>query len=249
MEQIAEGIYRWTTPHPEYRTRVEQVGSYALIDQDMLALVDPLLPAEGNSAREAVLGRLDELVLQAPRVEIFVTIPYHARSAEPLYLRYAPRLMTRVWGHENVRKRFKDERTELQVVPHGDVGDVAKIADNKALAFAIGRPRRSEYPIYFPNHHALAFGDAVVGTEKGLRVWSQSSAGPRWYHEVFAPTLQPLLAHKIDYILVTHGTPVLDEGRRALEECLAADPVIGRAEITLPRGSGGPSWKGQSTSY
>ena len=93
------------------------------------------------------------------------------------------------------------------------------------MAFTIGRPRRSEYPIYFPSHHALAFGDAVVGTEQGLRVWSQSSAGPQWYHEVFAPTLRPLLAHKIDYVLVTHGRPVLEDGRRALEECLAADPV------------------------
>ena len=40
----------------------------------MLALVDPLLPAEGDAALEAVLGRLDELVLQAPRVEIIVTM-------------------------------------------------------------------------------------------------------------------------------------------------------------------------------
>jgi hypothetical protein len=224
MEQITGGIYRWTTPHPEYRARVEQVSSYMLTHGGILALVDPLLPADGSPARKTVLGRLDELVLHASRVEIFVTIPYHSRSAEPLYLRYAPRLTTRIWGHEKVRERFKDERTELQVIPRVDVGAVAKIADDEVLAFAIGRPRRSEYPIYFPDHHALAFGDAVVGTEKGLRMWTLSSAGPQWYHDIFAPTLRPLLAHRIDHVLVTHGTPVLNEGRRALEECLADDP-------------------------
>jgi hypothetical protein len=225
MEQLTDGIFRWSTPHPEYRTRVERVGSYALLDEHMLALVDPLLPAEGDAAREAVLGRLDELVLQAPRVEIIVTIPYHARSAEPLYLRYAPRLATRLWGHETVRRRLRDQDTVLSVVPRGAAGTAAAIADGGALAFAIGRPRRSEYPVYFPAHRALAFGDAVVGTPQGLRVWSQSSAGPRWYHDVFAPTLQPLTDHDIDAVLVTHGPPVLHDGRRALQQCLAAEPV------------------------
>ena len=225
IEQIAEGVYRWTTPHPEYRTKVEEVGSYALLGSEMLALVDPLLPAEGDAALEALLGRLDALVLQASRVEIIVTIPYHTRSAEPLYWRYAPRLATRIWGHGNVRKRLRDERTALEVVPRGDVGSAVEIAGGGALAFPIGRPRRSEYPVYFPEHRALAFGDAVVGTAEGLRVWSQSSAGPDWYRRVFAPTLRPLLDHDIDRVLVTHGSPATSDGRRALEEGLAAEPV------------------------
>ena len=225
MDLIAEGVYRWTTPHPEYRTSVEEVGSYALLGREMLALVDPLLPAEGNAAREAVLGELDSLVLQAARVEILVTIPYHTRSAEPLYLRYAPRLATRIWGHENVRKRLRDEHTRLDVIPRGAVGSAVEIAGGGALAFPIGRPRRSEYPVYFPEHRALAFGDAVVGTPEGLRVWSQSSAGPDWYRRVFAPTLRPLLDHDIDHVLVTHGPPATKDGRRALEVGLAAEPV------------------------
>ncbi len=225
MEQIAEGIYRWTTPHPEYRTRVERVGSYALAGEGMLALVDPLLPAEGDAAREAVLGRLDELVLQAPRVEIFVTIPYHTRSAEPLYRRYAPRLPTRLWGHQNVRTRLRDQDTRLHAIPRGAAGEASLIADDRVLAYVIGRPRRSEFPLYFPEHRALAFGDAVVGTARGLRVWSQSPAGPDWYREVFVPTLRPLLDQEIDHVLVTHGPPAIGDGRRALEEGLAADPV------------------------
>lgn len=225
MEQLAEGVHRWSTPHPEYRTKVERVHSYALIDQDMLALVDPLLPGGDDPDGEALLARLDELALEAARVEILVTIPYHARSAEPLYHRYAPRLDTRIWGHESVRKRFEDPNTPLEVIPRSEVGGAVRIAGSKALAFPIGKPRRSEYPFYFPNHHALVFGDAVVGTKDGLRVWRQSSAGPQWHREVFVPTLRPILHHKIDMVLVTHGPSVLQDGRRAFEECLAADPV------------------------
>ena len=124
-----------------------------------------------------------------------------------------------------MRRRFRDERTVLSVVPRGAAGTATAIAGGSVLAFAIGRPRRSEYPVYFPAHRALAFGDAVVGTPQGLRIWSQSSAGPDWYRDVFAPTLRPLTDHVIDAVLVTHGPPVLHDGRRALQRCLAAEPV------------------------
>lgn len=225
MKQAAPGVFCWSTPHPEYRTSVEEVCSYALVDDGMLALVDPLLPAEGNARLEPVLGMLDELVLQAERVDIFVTIPYHIRSAEPVYHRYAERLPTRLWGHENVAGRLRRKDTRLDVIPMGEPGFAASIAGDKAVAFTIGKPRRSEHPILFPGLRAVAFGDAVVGTRGGLRIWSQSSAGPRWYREVFAPTLRPILDHRIERVLVTHGPAVLEGGRAALEDCLAAEPV------------------------
>ena len=33
MEQIAPQIYRWTAPHPEWRSSVEEVVSYALVER------------------------------------------------------------------------------------------------------------------------------------------------------------------------------------------------------------------------
>ena len=223
MDEIAPGIHTWTAPHPEYRPTAEEVVSYALRSGDTLALADPLLPAEGRR-RQALLGELDALAAGARRVELFVTIPYHTRSAEELYGRFGSR-RARLWGHANVRRRLADPGL-LTEVPWAAAGEAVTVADGLALAYTIGRPRRSEHPYLFPALRAVVFGDAVVGVAGGVRFWNQSAGtGAEWYRDVFAPTLAPLAARDVEHVLVTHGPPVLDDGRRALEACLAAPPV------------------------
>jgi hypothetical protein len=101
-----------------------------------------------------------------------------------------------------------------------------------AAAFLIGRPVRSERPLWLPSHRALAFGDAVVTTPDGaLRLWAQKpldDRGRRWYRERFAPTLAPLLDLPAQRVLVTHGAPVLEDGADALREALDAEPWFHR---------------------
>jgi len=224
MDQIAPHIFSWTAPHPEYRPRAEEVVSYALLDGGALALVDPLLPAD-EGRRAALLAELDEHAGAARRLELLITIPYHTRSAEEVYERYAKALPTRLWGHANVRRRLK-QSTPLEEFPRGVAGTCAEVAGGTALACTIGRPRRSEHPLYFPALRAVVFGDAVVGAQGGVRFWNQSEGTDAdWYRDAFAPTVAPLVARDVEYVLVTHGQPVLEGGRRALEECLAAPPV------------------------
>lgn len=224
MEEICPGIYRWTTPHPEYRPRVEEVVAYALVADDVLALVDPLLPAEGDKRRAPVLAGLDELAGASRRLEILITNPYHTRSAESLLTRYAATLPARIWGHADVARRLSSG-TALSVIVQGTSGSGQAVADGVATAFTIGSPRRTEFPVYFPRLKALAFGDAIVGVAGGLRIWRQSSAGPRWFRDRFVPTLRPLLELDVERVLVTHGPTVLEGGRRALAEALSAAPV------------------------
>jgi glyoxylase-like metal-dependent hydrolase (beta-lactamase superfamily II) len=224
VDELAPHIFSWTAPHPEYRPRAEEVVSYALIDDGALALVDPLLPAD-EERRAALLAELDELAGAAQRLELLVTVPYHTRSSEELYRRFAGPLPVRLWGHALVRRRL-EAGTPLEEVPHGAAGTCADVADGTAQAYTIGRPRRSEYPLFFPALRAVVFGDAVVGAEGGVRFWNLSAGtGADWYRDVFAPTLAPLAARDVEYVLVTHGPPVLKDGRRALAECLAAPPV------------------------
>lgn len=208
------------------------MASFALVG-DALVLVDPLLPAPGAGladgeaqaarARADVERALDRLAREATRLEIMITIPYHARSAEELLARYRDALPTTIWGHRAVAKRFLDPATTLhEIEPGRPVGD-------DALALAIGKPRRFEMPLFFPAHRALAFGDAVIGIDGGLRVWQQASTDPAGHERVFVPTMRPLLHRDVERVLTTHGDPVLHDGRKALEAALAAGPWDYRA--------------------
>jgi len=218
MDEIAPGIWRWTARHPEWHTRVEwghEVASYALVG-DGLVLVDPLLPPSDAPARAEVDGALERLARKASRLDIMITVPYHTRSAEELFLRYRDGLPTALWGHRAVAKRLTDGATVLQEIePGGPVGEVA-------TALPIGKPRRQEMPLYFPRQRALAFGDTVIGIDGILRVWQPGPTASPWYERSFVPTLTPLLDLDVERVLVTHGPAILHDGRRALADALAA---------------------------
>ncbi|MGH2781681.1 MAG: hypothetical protein ACRDLA_09795, partial [Thermoleophilaceae bacterium] len=94
-------------------------------------------------------------------------------------------------------------------------------------AHTIGKPRRHEMPLHIPSHGALAFGDAVAEVDGRLVVWATRRVDAkveRFHRERFTPTLEPLLELDFDRVLVTHGQPVLQDGRRALREALGRRP-------------------------
>jgi len=217
-EEIAAGLWRWTARHPEWHPGEfgRRVAAFAMRVDGGTLLVDPLLPQDDPAP---VLEALDGIV--AGRVAILVTIPYHTRSAEPLAARYE----AMIHGHPKTAERLADKRAFRPVVP----GDALP---GGARAFAIGRPRRSELPLWLPSHRAVAFGDAVVGVNGGLRVWAQAAVDDRlrrFHRERFNPTLEPLLELDAERILVGHGEPVLSDGRVSLAAALAADPWTRRA--------------------
>ncbi|MFL5976067.1 MAG: hypothetical protein ACJ76G_13130 [Solirubrobacterales bacterium] len=84
---LADGLWRWTARHPDWHPGEfgREVASFAVRTDDGLVLIDPLLPDEP----ESVLDGLDALV--GDRVAILITIPYHVRSAEPLWQRFRDR--------------------------------------------------------------------------------------------------------------------------------------------------------------
>jgi hypothetical protein len=221
LTRIATGIHRWSTPHPQWRPRNAwgaDVASFALVTGALLSLVDPLLPPAGSAEQEQVVKGLDALVERARRVEILITIPYHVRSAVEILERYGARLPVEVWGHPAAKRRLGASVPLNATEPGGQAGAIA-------LAQRIGSPVRQETPLFFPDHRALAFGDAVIGIEGKLRVWQSVNADQeRWYRERFIPTLEPLLDLDAERVLVTHGPPILEGGRRKLADALEAGP-------------------------
>lgn len=213
--EVAPGLWRWTARHPDWHPGAfgAEVASFGLQAGGDLLLVDPLLPAGDDGA---VLDALDRLAA-GRAVGVLITIGYHVRSAEPLSERYD----ARIWGPPACASRLRDPSRLVPLDP-GTTGPAG------ATAFAIGRPVRTERPLWLPSHDAIAFGDALVTTPGGdLRVWAQKPVDDRrarWYRETFAPTLGALLDLPARRVLVTHGAPVLEDGAAALRAAVAAEP-------------------------
>ncbi|HZN87748.1 MAG TPA: hypothetical protein VFB44_02115 [Thermoleophilaceae bacterium] len=220
IERLTGGIWRWTSPHPEWRPKNEWVrdcACFALAADADLVLVDPQAPPDDP---DPLFAELDALVERdAPeRLAVLTTIHYHVRSAAAVARRYGSRLPVSVHGHASVGGQLGDD------VPFEPIEPGAELPGG-AVAQAIGKPRRREMPLWFPSERALAFGDAVVGVEDRLRVWDTlGDKSPDWYRERFVPTLEPLVELDPEHVLVTHGPPAIGDGRERLAEALAEPP-------------------------
>jgi len=220
-EQLADGLWRWTARHPEWHPGDfgSEVASFALRAGHETVLIDPLLPPEPDGVLDLIERELGE------RLAILITIPYHVRDSEQIRRRFRSKVETTIWGHRACRKRLADGAGFRSFEP----GDALPGA---ASAHRIGKPRRYETPLLLPSHRALVFGDAVAEVDGELRVWSERRVDDdvsAFYRERFNPTLEPLLELDFDRVLVTHGQPVLDKGRKRLEEALKAEPWYHRA--------------------
>jgi hypothetical protein len=216
MEQLSEGLWRWTARHPEWHPGEfgAEVASFAAAAGETTLLIDPLLPPEPSS----VLAVIDETLAQ--RIAILITVPYHVRSAEELWRRYGGDAETTIHGHAAAAKRLTDRSAFREIEPGVPL-------PGGVTAHRIGKPRRHEMPLHLPSHRALVFGDAVAETEGRLVVWATDKLDAkveRFYRERFNPTLEPLLELDFDSVLVTHGQPLLQGGKQALADALAAKP-------------------------
>lgn len=208
LEELEQGLWRFTARHPDWHPAGfgDEVAGFALSHEGGLVLIDPLVDDSAD------LEALDALV-EGP-VTIFITIPYHVRSAADLAKRWDG---VEVLGHPAAEAKLP-AGTPFRAIAPGEP------LPHGVRAFRIGNPRRQELPLYLPWVRALAFGDAIVGAEGGLRVWGQGERSERWYRERFRPTVEPLAELDAERVLVTHGPPVMRDGARELIAALDAGP-------------------------
>jgi hypothetical protein len=219
VSEIAPGLLRWTARHPEWHPGDfgAEVASFAADAGDDLLLVDPLLPEDADEVLDALDGLLRE------RVAILITIGYHVRSTAALWERWRGAVPASIHGPSQAGRRLKGAVakafSELRPGGEGPAG---------VRAFAIGRPRRGERPLWLPSHAAIAFGDALVTTPDGeLRMWVHDPVDQRseaFYRDRFAPTLEPLLELPVKHVLATHGEPFVGDGADALRSALSSPP-------------------------
>ncbi len=82
-------------------------------------------------------------------------------------------------------------------------------------------PEVEERVWWIAGHGALVPGDVLLGGDDGVRVCPDSWLGERSSHDSIRGALRPLLDLPLRRLLVSHGSPVLADGRAALERALA----------------------------
>jgi hypothetical protein len=212
VERIAEGLWRWTTRHPEWAPEADwppKVGCVYYEAPDAVVLIDPLVPAE-REERDAFWGALDRDVENAARpLAVLLTVFWHERSAQEVADRYDGATL---WAHESALDRLDARVTNPFRAGARLPGGVE----------ALDADRRDEVLLWIAEHRTLVAGDVLLGAKHGgVRVcpdsWLPDGVDPR----DFRAGLERLLDLPIERILVSHGEPVLANGRDALARALA----------------------------
>jgi glyoxylase-like metal-dependent hydrolase (beta-lactamase superfamily II) len=204
--EIAPGLWRWTGYHEEWR---EDVGSVYCETDDGVVLIDPLVPPKEAQRFWRALDR--DVKRAGGPVHVLVTVFWHTRSAAAMVERYS----ARVWASTRARAAVARRA--------GVVTDAFRPGDSlpggvQALATA----RATEVVYWIPQHHALVPGDVLLGDgAEGIRMCPESWLPEGKGHRELAVSLRPVLDLPVDRVLLSHGAPVLSDGRAALAAALA----------------------------
>ncbi|MCW3069618.1 MAG: hypothetical protein JWL67_2243 [Solirubrobacterales bacterium] len=195
--EIVPGLLRWTALHPDWPPDGEP-GSADDWDQEVASVlyerpdsVSLFDPLLPAEDRAQFLAWLDERIAERP-VSILTTIRWHRRDREQLAERYRS-TTRRAWN----------------AVPEG----------------VVPRPLRGagETMYWLPDAATLITGDRLLGDGAGgLRVSPESWLASAQVDRAGAATLmRSLLELPIERVLVSHGEPVLHDGRAAVARAIA----------------------------
>jgi glyoxylase-like metal-dependent hydrolase (beta-lactamase superfamily II) len=143
---------------------------------------------------------------------VLVTVYWHGRSTEEVGAK-------RVWASARSAQPLRNRGI--------DVTDVFRAGDELPGGIqAFQTPRAAEVVYWLPEQHALAVGDVLLGagakprpTDDPLRLCPERWLG-KGAHDDLRASLRPLLDLPLERVLVSHGRPLLSDGREALAAVL-----------------------------
>jgi hypothetical protein len=201
LQRIRPGLWRWTAGHPEWVPGAKpespsdwprDVGCVLCEARGATLLIDPLIPSHDESD---FLRRLDRRILaRGVPIAVLTTIGFHRRSRAQLAARY----------DASVSRAKRSLPAGIESFPLRGAGETI---------------------FWLAEHKALVPGDRIIGSpEGGLRMcpeswlgYLRSGVGIPQLREL----LRPLLELPVERVLVSHGAPVLRDGRQALAEALS----------------------------
>jgi glyoxylase-like metal-dependent hydrolase (beta-lactamase superfamily II) len=205
VQRIAPGLWRWTAFHEEWK---EDVGSVYCETPDGVVLVDPLVPRDESRRFWAALDR--DVANAGGQVHVLVTVFWHTRSTKSVVERYSARVWAPARGKQAIARRaggVSDPFREEAPLPGG-------IRSFETV-------RASEVVYWIPQHATLVPGDVLLGDgHGGIRMCPQSWLPQRRTQADLAASLRPLLDLPVQRVLLSHGEPVLADGRAALAAAL-----------------------------
>ena len=197
--RIAKGLWRWSVPHPEWSATASPGGA-----GDWEREVGSVLWTGRGAAvfvdalvpdPQGDFWRWADPLVDGLRVHAVSTIKFHRRSRDEVAARY----------------RASTSRAAARL-PHGVV--------------ALPLRGAGEVCFWFAEERALVPGDRILGAPGGgLRLCPQSwlgYLGSPLTRADLAELLAPLLDLPIERVLVSHGEPVLSEGRASLAAAIEA---------------------------
>jgi hypothetical protein len=185
--EIAPGLYRWEATHPQWKPQEDWPQLVGCVLYELDERAVLIDPLIPAAARQEFLAWLDGR-LEGRQVSILTTIRWHRRDRDELAGRYAG----------------DDVEPGSRQIPRG--------VSSRRLKGA------GEIVFWLPGAAALVTGDSLIGGEDGrLRVCPES-----WLEDLgidrrgLAVLLAALVQLPVERVLVSHGAPVLEDGRRAL---------------------------------
>ena len=205
VQQLADGLWRWTAWHGEWK---QEVGCVYLEAGGAVCLIDPLVPPTDSERFWQALER--DVDRAGTPLHVLITVFWHTRSTREI----ADRRPASVWAPSRARRAV--ERRAGRVAQTFRPGDRLP---GGSEAFATGRSNEVVY--WLPQHQTLVPGDILLGGEDGgLRLCPDSWLPKGVGHAEARETMRPLLELPVERILVSHGEPVLEGARAALAAAL-----------------------------
>jgi glyoxylase-like metal-dependent hydrolase (beta-lactamase superfamily II) len=199
VQKLRPGLWRWTAAHPEWAHAEHWGPEVASVYAELpgaVVVVDPLVPADEE---ERFWAALDRDVERADRpLYVLLTVHWHERSVEAVLDRYKEATLWR-----------PEEKVEL---PMGVGAIVVEGSDWTEAMF------------FLEPHRALVVGDLLEGRAGKLELpvgWFPKDE-QEWARDELKPMLHERLEPlPIELVLVSHGDPVLADGKAALAAALA----------------------------
>jgi hypothetical protein len=191
LREIAPGLRRWTAAQPAWDGSDDWPEHVGCVYYEGPDAIVFIDPLIPAEEREAFWAFVDQAVSRFDLpVAVLLTAPWHRRSSALVAARYA----TSVWS-----------AGPQDTLPEGiDVFVPSGVSEGQVAFF-------------LREHRALVVAEIFIGVEGGLRVCPSPATADL---EAFDISLTSLLELPLEMVLVSHGEPVLKNGRQRVAEAL-----------------------------